>query len=243
MNSQLSLNYSDKILPISSIDQTFRDNIKKIPPKDSPDISSTYFPQGFYFPSENETDSKDLIEYHYDDAYYHALREIDWNVFLTLKFKQWRFKSLSHSAFKRRKEFLWDLVHQVISELELSLNDLQYFWSEEANSDDEAHFHGLFYSVYPEKCSVGDLLKSIVNNLDPDIVQIPRPATGQEPPHIQRVKSSERVARYLLKTPKNQVEPKVLGHSLKFVRFWNRHRQWKMKRAATDQISSKNGIC
>jgi len=231
MNTNIP-NLSDKILPISSIDQNFKDNIKALLPKNSPDISSTFFPKGLYLPSDIETDSKDLIEYQYDYAYYHALREIDWNVFLTLKFRKWRFKSLSNSAFNRRKEFLWDLVHQVISEFNLSLNDLQYFWSEEANSEDEAHFHVLFYSVYPDKCSVEDLLKSIGKNLDPDIVQIPKSVDGKEPPHLQTVRSSEECARYILKTPKSQEKPKILGHSLRFNRFWNRHRNWKIKQAA-----------
>lgn len=232
MNLKNTNNLSNKILPIFPIDTNFKDHIKNLLPKDSPEYCPTFFPPTFYLPSEDEENSQDLIEYHYDFAYYQALKQIDWNVFLTLKFKAWKFRSLSNPAFKRRKEFLKDLVADVISELDLSLNDLQYFWSEEVNSEDEAHFHVLFYRVYSDKCSIEDLRRSIERNLNPEIVQIPKAFIGNEPPHLQTVKSSEKCARYLLKTSKFQSEPKVLGHSLQFVRFWNRHRNWKSKQAA-----------
>jgi hypothetical protein len=120
----------------------------------------------------------------------------------------------------------------VIGELDLSSNDLQYFWAEEINAEDQAHYHVLFHLVYPDKCSLDDLRRSIEVNIDPKIVQIPKSLPDQEPPHVQTVKSRDQVVRYVLKVPLFQDEPKVVGYSHKFIRFWKRHRNWIQKQAA-----------
>ncbi len=199
----------------------------------SPQYSQTHFPIGTYLSqSDAKTDLDNLIRYKFDNSYYHVLREIDWNVFLTLKFRKRGFTGLSNSASWKRKHYLWDLGHEVIGDLDLSTNDLQYFWCEEVNSEKQAHLHVLFHMVYSEKCSVDQLRASIEKYIDPQIVQIPRRRAEQEPPHVQTVRSQERVVRYALKVPLFQDEPKVVGHSFGFVRFWKRHWNWKRKQAA-----------
>jgi hypothetical protein len=191
------------------------------------------FPEGIYLGSpEAQTDQCNLIRYRIDAAYYHALAEIDWNVFVTLKFHDLEFKALSDSAFKKRRQCLWDLGHEVIGDLDLSSNDLQYFWSEEVNSEDEAHLHVLFHRVYPEKCSAEELRRSIQRYIDPSIVQVPPTNLHvDEPPHVQTVRSRDKVVRYVLKVPLFQHEPKVVGHSHKFIRFWKRRMKWRTRLA------------
>lgn len=202
-------------------------------PPHSPQYSHVSFPEGIYLPSSDEKkDLNKLIRYKFDYAFHHVLREIDWHVFLTLKFRTARYTGLSKSASWRRKDYLWQLGHDVISELDFSSNDLQYFWAEEVNSENQAHYHVLFHRVYANKCSVEDLRRSIERNLNPEIVQIPKARNGQELPHVQTVKSQDRVARYVLKIPLFQEEQKVVGHSHKFVRFWNRHWNWTRKQVA-----------
>jgi hypothetical protein len=198
-----------------------------------PQYSHISFPEGTYLPSsDGKTDLNNLIRHKFDNTYYHVLTEIDWNVFLTLKFRKPGFTGLSISASWKRKRYLWDLCHEVISELDFSSNDLQYFWAEEVNSERQVHCHILFHRVYANKCSVEDLRRSIERNIDPKIVQIPTAKSGQEPPHVQTVRSQERVARYILKIPLFQKEEKVVGYSHKFVRFWNRHWNWTRKQVA-----------
>lgn len=199
----------------------------------SPQYSQTHFPIGTYLSqSDEKTVLDDLIRYKFDNSYYHVLREIDWNVFLTLKFRKRGFTGLSNSASWKRKHYLWELGHEVVGDLALSNNDLQYFWCEEVNSEKQAHLHVLFHRVYSEKCSVDQLRASIEKYIDPQIVQTPRRRAEQEPPHVQTVRSQEKVVRYALKVPLFQDEPKVVGHSFSFVRFWKRHWNWKRKQAA-----------
>lgn len=198
-----------------------------------PKFSQTTFCKGIYLlASEEETGSEDSVRYKFDNAYYHALKEIDWHVFLTLKFRKKGYSGLSNAARWHRKQHLWEVGSKVRRTLSLSSNDLHYFWSEEVNSDRQAHYHVLFHRVYEDKCTVENLRKTLEDNLDPEVIQLPRTTKGQEPPHIQTVKSNELVVRYLLKTPLFQSEEKVFGHSHKFVRFWNRHMNWKRKQAA-----------
>jgi hypothetical protein len=199
----------------------------------SPEFIPTFLPDGLYLPNSMRRPRMEmLIRCKFDNAYYQILREIDWNVFVTLKFRGKKFSGLSKSASWRRKHYLWDLGHEVISELDLSSNDLQYFWAEEINVEDQAHYHVLFHLVYPDKCSTEELRRSIEANIDPQIVQIPKFLPNQEPPHVQTVKSQEQVVRYVLKVPLFQDEPKAIGNSHKFVRFVKRHRNWVQKQAA-----------
>jgi hypothetical protein len=199
----------------------------------SPEFIPTFLPDGLYLPNSKENVSMEkLIRCKFDNAYYQPLREIDWNVFVTLKFRGKKFSGLSKSASWTREHYLRDLGHEVIGELDLSSNDLQYFWAEETNAEHQAHYHVLFHLVYPDKCSLDDLRRSIEANIDPKIVQIPKSLPDQEPPHVQTVKSQDQVVRYVLKIPPFQDEPKVVGHSLKFIRFWKRHRNWIQKQAA-----------
>jgi hypothetical protein len=190
-------------------------------------------PDGLYLPNpEKLVGMERLIRCKFDNAYYQPLRKIDWNVFVTLKFRGKRYTGTSQSGSWRRERYLRDLGHEVIGELDLSSNDLQYFWAEEINAEDQAHYHVLFHLVYPDKCSLDDLRRSIEVNIDPKIVQIPKSLPDQEPPHVQTVKSRDQVVRYVLKVPLFQDEPKVVGYSHKFIRFWKRHRNWIQKQAA-----------
>ena len=199
----------------------------------SPQFSPTSFTKGIFLPySDKQSEETNLIRYKVDTSYYHVLREIDWNVFVTLKFRTRKHSGLSDTASWNRKHFLRDLGHEVIGELDLSSNDLQYFWSEEVNSEKQAHLHVLFHRVRPEKCSVEELRASIQRYIDPQIAVVPKKQEGHEPPHVQTICSQDRVVRYLLKIPFFQTESKVTGHSFGFVRFWNRHWNWKRRQAA-----------
>ena len=198
-----------------------------------PEFPKTTFCTGIYLSaSEEETGSENLVRHKFDNAYYYALKEIDWHVFLTLKFRKKGYSGLSNAARWHRKRYLWEVGNTARRALKLASNDLHYFWSEEVNSDRQAHYHVLFHRVYEDKCTVEDFRKTLEDTLDPAVVVIPRTLEGEEPPHIQTVKLNERVVRYLLKTPVFQSEEKVVGHSHKFVRFWNRHMNWKRKQAA-----------
>jgi hypothetical protein len=199
----------------------------------SPQYSLTSFTKGIFLPySDKQSEETNLIRYKFDTSYYHVLKEINWNVFVTLKFRTTKYSGLSYFPSSRRKHFLRDLGHEVIGELDLSSNDLQYFWSQEVNSDKQAHLHVLFHRVRPEKCSVEELRASIERYIDPDIAIVPKKKDGHEPPHVQTVRSQDRAVRYLLKIPFFQTDSKVVGHSFGFVRFWNRHWNWKRKQAA-----------
>jgi len=199
----------------------------------SSEYVTTLLPDGLYLPNpEKLVGMERLIRCKFDNAYYQPLRKIDWNVFVTLKFRRKRYTSTSQSASWRRERYLRDLGHEVIGQLNLSSNDLQYFWAEETNAENQAHYHVLFHRVYPNKCSVEDLRKSIERNIDPKIVQIPRTLADHEPPHVQTVKSQDQVVRYVLKLPLFRDEPKVVGHSHKFVRFFKRRENWLQKQAA-----------
>jgi hypothetical protein len=199
----------------------------------SPQYSPTSFTKGIFLPySDIQSNEEHLIRYKFDTSYYHVLREIDWNVFVTLKFRTRKHSGLSYFPSSRRKHFLRDLGHEVIGELDLSSNDLQYFWSQEVNSEKQAHLHVLFHRVRPEKCSVQELRASIERYIDPDIAIVPKKKDGHEPPHVQTVRSQDRVVRYLLKIPFSQTQPKIVGNSFGFVRFWNRHWNWKRRQAA-----------
>jgi len=230
MNSNTSHSQFQK--NTAAADSESHSSPEPFPPSNCPDYSPTAFPNGIFLPSKAEPADTKLISYKFDNAYYEPLRKIDWNVFVTLKFRGKRYTGSSPSGAWRRERYLRELGHEVIGELNLSSNDLQYFWAEEINSDQEAHYHVLFHSVYSDKCSAEDLRGSIERNIDPKIVQIPRTVGSEEPPHVQTVQSQDRVVRYLLKIPIFQNEPKTVGHSHKFVRFWKRQNRWRMRSAA-----------
>ena len=233
MNTNSLLRPSETKHDSQALPSNFNYLSQVLSPPHSPQYSHASFPEGIYLPSSDEkTNLNNLIRYKFDNTYHHALKEIDWNVFLTLKFRKRGFTGQSNSASWKRKHYLWDLGHEVIGELDLSSNGLQYFWAEETNSEKQAHYHVLFHRVYSEKCSVEDFRRSIERNLDPKIVQIPKAKNRQEPAHVQTVRSQDRVARYILKIPLFQKEEKVVGYSHKFVRFWNRHWNWTRKQVA-----------
>ena len=190
----------------------------------------TQFPNTFYY-SDQDTNT-DSISMKCDMGYYHALKDIDWDVLLTLKFKKRGFSGTSDSARSNRLNCLWDLKHEVIGELDLGSNNCQYFCTEEVNADKEAHFHVLWHSVYRDKCSTETLRRTIERYVDPEHVIIPPPKEGKDPSHVQTIRSQENAIRYVIKKPIFQEEPKRFYLSYRFVRFVNRHRNWKSKQAA-----------
>jgi hypothetical protein len=190
----------------------------------------TQFPNAFYY-SDEDTNA-DSISMKCDMGYYHALKDIDWDVLLTLKFKKRGFSGTSDSARSNRLNCLWDLKHEVIGELDAGSNHFQYFCTEELNADKESHFHVLWHSVYRDKCSTEQLRKTIEKYVDPKHVIIPPSEEGKEPVHVQTVRSQERAIRYVIKKPIFQEEPKTFYLSYRFIRFVNRHRNWKSKQAA-----------
>jgi hypothetical protein len=196
------------------------------------------FSEGIYLRSPEaltNTNHSTLTRYKIDPAYYEALTAIDWNVFVTLKFRAKGYKSLP--AQGERERYVRELGQRVVTDLGLSSNDLQYFWSQEVNSENEAHLHVLFYRVYPEKCSVEQLRCSIERNISPAIVQVPPPNPyGEEPPHVQTVRSPDNVVRYVLKMPLFGKGSKTVGTSRQFTRFWKRHMKWKAR--STDRTAT-----
>jgi len=191
---------------------------------------TTQLPNTFYY-SDEDTNT-DSISLKCDMAYYHALKDIDWDVLLTLKFRKGGLSGLSESASFKRKNYLWDLKHEVVGGLDLATNNLQYFCTEEVNADKEAHFHVLWHSVYSEKCSKETLRKTIEKYVDPEHVNVPPSQEGKESPHVQTIRSQEKAIRYVIKKPIFEEEPKTFYLSHNFVRFVNRHRNWKNKQAA-----------
>jgi hypothetical protein len=190
----------------------------------------TKFPNTTYYADEDT--NTDSISLKCDMAYYSSLKDIDWNVLLTLKFRKRGFTGISDSASSKRKKYLWELKHDVVSELDLGTNNLQYFCTEEVNSEKEAHFHVIWHSVYKDRCSTERLRETIEKYVDPKHVIIPRSEEGKEPLHVQTIRSQERVIRYVIKKPIFQEEPKTFHLSHAFVRFIKRHRNWKSKIAA-----------
>jgi hypothetical protein len=190
----------------------------------------TEFPNTFYY-SDEDTNA-DSISLKCDMGYYHALKDIDWDVLLTLKFKKRGFSGTSDSARSNRLNCLWDLKHEVIGELDAGSNHLQHFCTEEVNADKEAHFHVLWHSVYRDKCSTETLRETIEKYVDPEHVIIPPSQEGKEPLHVQTIRSQEKAIRYVIKKPIFQEEPKTFYLGYRFVRFVKRHRNWKNKQAA-----------
>lgn len=208
-------------------EQLFKSLVKDNYPTDS---LITEFPKEFYY-SDQDTNT-DSISMKCDMGYYHTLKDIDWDVLLTLKFNKRGFSGTSDSAKTKRRNCLWDLKHEVVGELDLGTNSLQYFCTEEVNADKEAHFHVLWHSIYRNKCSTETLRKTIEKYIDRENVIIPPSQEGKEPPHVQTVRSQEKAIRYVIKKPVFQEEPKTFYLSHGFVRFVNRHRNWKGKQAA-----------
>lgn len=205
----------------------FKSLVKDNYPNDS---LVTEFPNTFYY-SDEDTHTE-FIREKCDMGYYHALKDIEWDVLLTLKFKTRGFSGTSSSARTKRRNCLWDLKHEVVGELDLGSNYCQYFCTEEVNADKEAHFHVLWHSVYRDKCSTETLRKTIERYVDPEHVIVPPSQEGKEPPHVQTIRSQEKAIRYVIKKPTSQDEPKTFYLSHNFVRFVNRHRNWKSKQAA-----------
>jgi len=82
------------------------------------------------------------------DAFYHGLKVIDWDIFLTLKFRKHRINNYVDNNFRKSSlEELMILLQKSASDefASLKVNDIIYFASEETNLDSLYHIHVLLH--------------------------------------------------------------------------------------------------
>jgi hypothetical protein len=167
------------------------------------------------------------IEDQYDSAFYHALKKIQWHLFLSIKFRTEGLIGESRSSMLMRREFVRKLFRLTINKLELNQNDLQYFAFEERNLDEGNHLHIVVHCKHPEKASVEATRQVMLQALEENGKFVIIPPDHSK--HIQLVDHSERVLRYCLKLKLDENE-KSFFHSLGFIRFYHRHLNWLEKK-------------
>jgi hypothetical protein len=189
------------------------------------------FPDGdtfINFQDEHKHPSTRYIRRKMACAFQYSLRKVDWQLFLTLKFRRRSYNSLKPAATQERKRYAWELLMGLPKNLLLSRNDIQFFATEEVNANDEAHYHILIFCARPEKASVEATRQMLLMMIDPKIIVVPKMRENQaEEPHLQTIKNLFRAVDYVLKTPIEQQGEKPYFHSEKFARFTLRHEIWK----------------
>jgi hypothetical protein len=148
------------------------------------------------------------------DPFYYGLKIVDWDIFLTLKFKNHRTSSDIDNNF-RRKQFE-SLMIQLTKAAkrtypQLHSNDILYFASEEKSREDLYHLHSLIVikrSCMVEPESIRRELVDLVSNAKDEegnkIFKVPRRVKGtirenRVYRHCELVQSSVRVNSYINK--------------------------------------------
>jgi len=151
------------------------------------------------------------------DPFYYGLKVIDWDIFLTLKYK--RHKTSNYVDNNYRKKRFEDLIIQLTKTVNrttgiLHANDIIYFASEEKNLDSLYHLHALIAvkrtsMIEPEvvRRELVDLV-SAARDEHGKIFQVPRRVQGTKWEdrvyrHCELVKSSRKVNWYINKVQGN----------------------------------------
>jgi hypothetical protein len=152
------------------------------------------------------------------DSFYHGLKVIDWDIFLTLKFKRHKIDNYIDNNF--RKKSLEELMISLQRSLNqhptcIKPNDIIYFASEEMNLDALYHIHTLIHvkrksGVDPEvvRKRLVDLVAQTRDHDDRKVYVTPRRVkdTGREDKvykHCELVRSSRKVNWYINKVQGN----------------------------------------
>lgn len=166
-----------------------------------------------------------MMEYKIDKAFYVPLKLLTGHLFLTLKFRLYRYRGNTLAASKLRRSYVMDLFKEVGARLNLSQNDLQYFATEEDEFKVGRHLHIIVYLKYPDRDTPDRVLKEILDILkDPMVVFIP---FGHNR-HAQIIQNYDKVLRYCLKL-KSHEEEKPFFHSSGLSRFHHRRLNWLRK--------------
>jgi len=137
------------------------------------------------------------------DPFFKSLKVIDFDIFLTLKFKYHKTSNLIDSNFRKVK--FESLMKKVQKASRLNANDIIYFASEEKNLDSLYHFHVLIHVKRKANIDPEVVRKILVDQVRLEgIYKIPRRVRMTPPEdkvfkHCEIVKSSKNALRYINK--------------------------------------------
>jgi hypothetical protein len=152
------------------------------------------------------------------DPFYYGLKVIDWDIFLTLKFKNHRTSSDIDNNYRRKQfEGLMIQLTKTVKRtyLQLHANDILYFACEEKNREDLYHLHALISlkrtsMIDPESIrrELVDLVSDARDEAGKKIYKVPRRVKGTLKEnrvyrHCELVHSSVRVNSYINKVQGN----------------------------------------
>ena len=170
------------------------------------------------------------------DPFYYALKEIKWNILLTLKFRTLGYKGKHPKAYFQRGEYLKNLMIETKNKLEMSRNDLIYFGTEEYNESLEYHIHTVIHVKKPLDTPVETVRRTIMDIISPKIIIIPPPIRGSHPSHrlyrhCEIADSSDKTLKYINKIKQSYDSGKRIFHDERknFVQFVNRYKENKAR--------------
>jgi len=160
----------------------------------------------------------------YDNSWHYHLSKIDWDFFLSLRYKMPSYYGSSFQAPSRRREAIWKLFRNARRELGIPRNAIQWFASTEKNEDQGFHNHIL---VKARKDAVKDkdiILSTLYRKLPSSLFEDSKTRAGKVlPESFHVVENNDSVVKYVLKT--ESAEEKVNGikelefYSEKFVQL------------------------
>jgi hypothetical protein len=170
------------------------------------------------------------------DPFYYPLKEIEWHILLTLKFRTMGYKGKHPKACYKRGEYLKDLMIRAKKKLELSRNDLIYFGTEEYNESLEYHIHTVIHVKKPLDTPVETVRRTIMDIISPKIIIIPPPIRGSHPSHrlyrhCEIADSSDKTLKYINKIKQSYDSGKRIFHDEQknFVQFVKGYRENKAR--------------
>jgi len=162
------------------------------------------------------------------DSFYYSLKEIEWHIMLTLKFRRLGYKGKSKSAAWYRDDYLHSLMFKTKEKIGMSRNDLIYFGTEEYNDSSEFHIHTVVHIKNQINTPIESTRRSLMDSIDPKIVIIPAPVKNSHPSdrlyrHCEIVDSSDRSLRYINKIQQSYDSGKRIFHDKgkNFIQFYN----------------------
>jgi hypothetical protein len=136
-------------------------------------------------------------QYSYDNSWHYHLSKIDWDFFLSLRYRMPSYYGSSFEAPSRRREAIWKLFQDARRELGISRNAVQWFASTEKNEDQGVHNHIL---VKARKDAVKDkdiILSTLYRNLPSSFFEDSKTRVGKIlPESFQVVENNDSVVKY-----------------------------------------------
>jgi hypothetical protein len=165
-----------------------------------------------------------LQNFNYDNSWHYHLSKIDWDFFLSLRYKMQSYYGSSFQAPSHRREAIWKLFQDARRELGIPRNSIQWFASTEKNEDQGFHNHILVKARKDAGKDKNIILSTLYNKLCTDLFEKSKTRAGKIlPESFQVVENNDSVVKYVLKT--ESVEEKVTGikewefYSEKFVQL------------------------